>query len=104
MDECAVKIQTVKNTDDTVSVFYIQPDRELAYIKQIAPNSNNWTKSRVWTWTAISFVLKCAATTDWNYLLSGRSIMSSHKTFKQNLEAHSGVKKKNSTSMRYNLR
>ena len=46
MDEYAIQIQSVTNVDGTVSVFYLRPDRELAYIKQIAPNSSDWTKSR----------------------------------------------------------
>ena len=40
----AIQIETAKNTDGTVSIFFLKHDRKLSYIRQIAPNKNEWTK------------------------------------------------------------
>jgi len=46
LDEYALQITSVGNLDGTISLYFIEPDREVAYITQTAPNSSDWTKRR----------------------------------------------------------
>jgi hypothetical protein len=44
VDRYAIQVEVVKNQDGSLMIFYIKPNRKVAYIKQSAPNSNNWSK------------------------------------------------------------
>jgi acylphosphatase len=41
------QIEVGKNADGSLSLFYIRPDREIAYMKQLTPNGEDWSGGNV---------------------------------------------------------
>ncbi len=44
LDGYALQMKAVTNADGTVMLFYVRPDREIAFVRQTAVNSDEWTK------------------------------------------------------------
>lgn len=46
LDEYGIQVEAVTNVDGTITLFFIEPDKEIAFIRQTEAGVNTWTKRK----------------------------------------------------------